>query len=151
MTKESISAQSRAFRYLARRDHSRAKLAEKLALHHPMEEVETVIRDLVDRGYLNDASIAERLAWDCLERRHYGRMQTAQILYRQGFESDTVEKILSQWGSEQELAALRGWLKKKRSPCPAKGQEREKWIMALQRRGFSYGLIQRAIQEEEES
>lgn len=151
MTKENLSAKSRAFRYLARRDHSRARLAEKLTAHHPTEEVEAVMQDLIDRGYLNDEVLAERLAGDCLERRHYGRMQTTQVLLRQGFDSETVEKIMGQWGRDQEIAALRGWLEKKRSPCPEKGPDREKWIMALQRRGFSYGVIQQAIQEKEES
>ena len=59
---ESLSARGRALRLLARREYTRRELAAKLAPHVPApEELEALLDDFTERGWLSEARVVEQV------------------------------------------------------------------------------------------
>ena len=138
------SLRERALRLLARREHSRAELARKLATHaESPESLDAVLDDLVARRLLSDERYAEmRLN---VRAARFGNARLAQELKTQGVDGALVEAALS--GCEEELArARRVWQRKfgdREMPDDAAG--RAKQMRFLMSRGFSGETIRRVL------
>lgn len=144
----------RAYRLLARRQHSVFELREKLrAKGHDEGEVEDVVEKLSGLGYLDDESYCRRWAAARVEKARLGPMRLRMDLVRKGFEEDliddTVEGIFS--ADEKELeVAFEAAVKKARSFKPGTdiGEMRRRLFEALARRGFSADIARRMALDE---
>ncbi len=133
---ESIKA--KAFALLARKAYFSKQLRLKLAEKgYPKEEIEALIAEFIRRGWLNDQELANRYVEQQRQKGYGARRIALQLREKAG----QVEVALEE--SEEVLAAL---IQKK---YLGKLQEnRNKVIQALLRRGFSYDLICKALNED---
>jgi len=134
---------SRAVRLLARREHTRAELARKLAPHGTKEEIETVLNELAQSGLQSDARFAESYL-----RSQAGRLGGARL--RQSLRQKGVCAELVQTQVEDlpdELARARAVWQKKFATVPADMKEWAKQARFLQGRGFSSEIIRKLLKE----
>jgi len=131
----------RAFRLLARREHSRAELARKLAPHAgSSQELETLLDSLVEKRQLSDERYAsERARWLA---RKYGPARIRSDLRAKGVAEELVALACSD-DDELEQASLA--LRKKYRTKATTREERARRARFLQGRGFSYEAIRRAL------
>lgn len=135
----------RALRYLARREHSRAELARKLAPHaESPQAIETVLDDLANRKQLSDERYAEvRSHW--LSRK-YGAAKIRQDLKAHGVAEAVVERV----SAEGDLEKAKAILARKYRAVATTRDEKAKRARFLQSRGFSYEIIRKVLSTEDE-
>ena len=135
----------RALRYLARREHSRAELARKLAPHaESPQAIETVLDDLANRKQLSDERYAEvRSHW--LSRK-YGAARIRQDLKAHGVAEAVIERV----SAEGDLEKAKAILARKYRAVATTRDEKAKRARFLQSRGFSYEIIRKVLSTEDE-
>ncbi|MDR2787248.1 MAG: recombination regulator RecX [Candidatus Accumulibacter sp.] len=138
------SLRERALRLLARREYARAELARKLASHtESIEEIDTVLDELVSRRLLSDARYAEMRMRARGAR--FGNARLAQELRAAGVSDELVDRTLA--GAKDELArASETWRRKYGGagvPPDAAGWARQANFLA--RRGFSGETIRHVL------
>ena len=135
-----------AVRLLARRDHSTAELAQKLAARgFSPAAAAAVIARLQELGYLDDRRFAERWALAAAESgRGYGPRLRLELT-RRGIAPEIVAEVMARVALEHDEESALASLMTRRFPDfdPAQASDRElrRTIAYLQRRGFSYGSI----------
>jgi regulatory protein len=127
---------ARALRLLARREHSRAELARKLAPHaESAEALAAVLDELLSRKQLSDERFAAERSR--MLSRKYGAAKIRDDLRARGIAAEIVEAISTQGELERARAIL---ARKYRAPA-ATPEERAKRARFLQGRGFSTEVI----------
>jgi regulatory protein len=136
---------ARALRYLARREHSRAELARKLAPHaESPAAVEALLDELSARKQLSDSRYAEERA-RALGRK-YGAAKIRHDLRAKGI----AEEVIDGLSFEGELERARQALQRRfRTPAGTR-EERAKRGRFLQGRGFSMEVIGRLVRAADE-
>jgi regulatory protein len=131
---------ARALRLLARREHSRAELARKLAprAENP-EALELLLTDLEKRKQLSDERYASERARSM--SRKYGAARIRQDLKAKGVDRETIDRISSDGDLERARAILE---RKYRLPATTR-EERAKRMRFLQSRGFAPEIIFRLL------
>jgi regulatory protein len=80
---------------LARRPHSRSEVARHLLKKgHPAGEVDAVLDELEERGFLDDAAFAESFVRDRIRHRPKGTRALVQELRRKGVGSETASRAV---------------------------------------------------------
>ena len=132
---------ARALRLLARREHSRAELARKLAPHaESAEAIEAVLNLLLSKKQQSDERFAEERAR--VLSRKYGAAKIRHDLKARGV-SDEISARVSSGPDECERA--KAILQRKyREPATTR-EERAKRARFLQGRGFSYDVIRNVL------
>ena len=121
---------------LARREHSRAELARKLA---PRAESPDALESLLDsleqkKQLSNERFAAERAR---VLSRKFGAARIRQDLKSKGVDRETIDRI----SSEGELERASAILSRKYRAPPLTREERAKRMRFLQSRGFSSEII----------
>jgi len=131
---------TRALRYLARREHSRAELERKLA---PRAESPAALAQLLDaleaKKQLSNERYAEARAHQLA--RKYGAARIRQDLKAKGIDADTVGKVSAEGDAARAAAIL---ARKYRSPATTP-TERARRMRFLQSRGFAHDTIRRVV------
>ncbi len=135
----------RAIRLLARREHTRAELARKLALLGTEEDIEAVLADLAQSGLLSDARAASAYVRSNAAR--FGAARLRQTLRRKGVDDELIESQLAQAETPDELERARAVWAKKFSAAPQEPKEWARQARFLQGRGFSADIIRRLLKE----
>jgi len=136
----------RAVKLLARREHTRAELARKLAAHGTQEEIDTVLNELAGAGLQSDARFAESYL-----RSQAGRLGAArlrQTLRQKGVAAELIADQVEELPDEFERA--RAVWQKKFSAAPADRNDWARQARFLQGRGFSVEIIRKLLKECEE-
>lgn len=142
-------ALERAFRLLARRDHTHQELALKLR-HKGFDRVAVAgaLARCRELGYLDDAKTAMLIAGQ-LTGRGYGPLRVRQTLMQKGVDDALIEKALTRCGDDAaQVQNARGQLAKKASRL---GREPDPWkrrqiaYRFLTGRGFPSAIVNRAI------
>src|SRR6187402_801051 len=98
-TKTEPSLRSRAMRFLARREHTREELRRKLtARAQEGEDVDGLLDDLTQRGWLSDARFAEQAAR--AKARRFGPIKLAHYLKSRGVGEEAIAAGLRGAGAE---------------------------------------------------
>ena len=140
---------SRAIKLLARREHSRAELARKLAPLGTREEIDTLLAELERTKLLSDVRVADAYLRGHSDR--FGIARLRQALRARGIETGLAEQQLAAGGFPDELARARAlWTRKFGTP-PADRREWARQARFLQARGFSTDVIRHLLREPEES
>ena len=140
-----IELKIRALRYLARREHSRAELARKLAPHaESPQALEAVLDDLALRKQLSDDRYAETRTH--LLSRKYGAAKIRHDLKAHGVADDVAERVSSDGDLERAKAIM---ARKYREPATTR-EEKAKRARFLQSRGFSYEIIRKLLSTSDE-
>ncbi|HXZ51542.1 MAG TPA: recombination regulator RecX [Burkholderiales bacterium] len=134
---------TRALRLLARREHSRAQLACKLAPHaESREALEGLLDELERKKQLSDERYAEARAHQLA--RKYGAARIEQDLRAQGVAEDTAENLAA-GARAGELERARAILARKYGTPADTPAERARRARFLQSRGFSHDVIRRLV------
>ncbi|MEE8348707.1 MAG: regulatory protein RecX [Acidobacteriota bacterium] len=91
----------RALGFLARRNHSRRELHQKLVRSHQSDLVEEILDQLEERGFLNDATFALERALLGRKRRLWGDHRVSQDLKRLGIDAKMIDEVLEQINQEK--------------------------------------------------
>jgi len=137
---------SRAIKLLARREHTRAELAKKLAPLATREEIETVLVDLESCGLLSDARTAAAYL-----RSHAGRFGAArlrQALRTKGVAAELIAAEVAELPDEA-VRAREVW-EKKFGSLPTDAREWARQGRFLQSRGFATDVIRRVLKDKGE-
>lgn len=131
----------RAVGLLARREHTRAELARKLAPHGTPEEIDTVLTELALTGLQSDARFAESYV-----RGHAARLGAArlrQTLRTKGVAAELIDAQVADLPDESERVRA-VWARKFSAP-PADMREWARQARFLQGRGFSVEAIRKLL------
>jgi len=134
---------ARAVRLLARREHTRAELARKLAPHGTPEEIEMVLNQLARAGLQSDARFAEGYLRSQAGRLGIARLR--QTLRTKGVDAALIEAQVADL--PDELARARAVWEKKFATPPADAREWAKQARFLQGRGFSTEIVRKVLKE----
>ena len=136
----------RALRYLARREHSRAELARKLAPRAASAEaLDALLEELASKKQLSDARYAEERARSLA--RKYGPAKIRQDLRSRGIADELIDALPLDGELELARQAL-----SRRFRLPARTREEQaKRGRFLQGRGFSLEVIHRLLRGIDES
>ncbi len=136
-----------ALKILARREHTRHELQEKLLTRPESQEwLESVLDELSSAGWLSDERAAEALV-----RQHQGRHGILRIrheMQRRGVPEHVSDALLVAV-RETEVEAARVVWNKKFSVLPADAKERARQARYLQNRGFSVETIHKVLRSGE--
>lgn len=128
--------------YLARREHSRAELARKLAPHAEADEIEALLDQLERDQLLSNTRYVEMLAHARAGK--HGSLRLKADLREKGVpEGDMLEALDT--AREQDLDAARMVWQKKFGVVPANAAERARQYRFLASRGFPIDVIRRVI------
>jgi len=130
----------RALRYLARREHSRAELARKLAPHAESPALlESVLDELAAKRQLSDERYADvRTSW---LGRKYGAAKIRHDLKAHGVAEAVVERV----SADGDLEKARAILARKYRDAATTREEKARRARFLQGRGFSYEIIRKVL------
>jgi len=134
---------ARALRLLARREHTRAELARKLApLAASPETLEALLVQLEARKHLSDERFAEartqRLA------RKFGALRVRRELVAKGVARETAARFAADV-EKSDFERARSMLERKYRAPAAAPKEHARRARFLQSRGFSLDVIQRVL------
>jgi len=131
---------ARALRLLARREHTRAELAKKLAPHAASDQaVEALLDGLVAQRLLSEARYAEERAR--VLARKFGAARIRHDLRLRGVAPEVADRLAAGGELERAIAIVR-----RRYPAPADSwSERARRARFLERRGFSHATIRAAL------
>jgi regulatory protein len=126
-------------RYLARREHSRSELQQKLQPHvQEGENLDAVLDELEKRNWLSDARATAQ--WVDAKRGRFGSQRIAHELRQKGIPENLITDALPQL-KETELGAAREVWLRKFGVQPLDAKEKAKQIRFMQSRGFSMDII----------
>lgn len=130
---------ARALRALARREHSRAELARKLAPFAESHEfLEVLLRELESRKLLSNHRFAEGRAR--VLSRKYGAAKIRHDLKSKGIPDEMARQASSVFDDLERARAILA--RKYRTPATTR-EERAKRARFLQGRGFSFDIIKK--------
>ena len=143
VAKTEPSLRTRAMRFLARREHSRAELARKLAaIAGEGDDVEALLDELAGKGWLSDSRYAE-LAVRAKARR-FGPLKVAHELRAKGVGDEVIALAFEKAGADGAANLERVW-RTRFSAAPADQRERGRQVRFLQGRGFALDEILRFL------
>ena len=145
-------AREKALYLLEHRSHSKKELTEKIARTAASREAAQAAADRMEElGLLNDETYARDLARELFQRRRFGKARVRQELRRKGIDSALIDELLEDYGDEElALQNIQAVLEKKYAGWQEEEKLRRRAFSALQRLGYSYDLIRRAMRTEEE-
>lgn len=106
-------------------------------------EIESAIRDLKERGLIDDMRLALNFAGYALETKGLGAMGTRNFLLSRGIPVDMAEEVCR--GINEEENALR-LIEKKVKGYSDEGMKRRVYSL-LQRRGYSFETIRKVFKK----
>lgn len=134
---------ARALRLLARREHTRHELAQKLAAYvEDAAELERVLDDFTVRGWLSEARAAEQLVR--AKRGRFGAARIRQALTGKGVPQHLIAASLETLKATELETARAVWARKFRT-APGTPAERARHVRFLQARGFSVEIALRVV------
>jgi len=143
-------AKEKALYLLEHRSHSKKELTDKIARTASSREAAQAAADRMEElGLLNDADYARRYARELFTRKRFGAMRVRQELRLKGISPELIDEILSEYDDENAaLENMRVLLQKKYPDWAGDEKERRRAFAALQRLGYSYSDIRRAMEKD---
>jgi regulatory protein len=132
---------SRAIKLLARREHTRAELARKLAPIGTPEDIDAVLTELERSGLLSDARAASAYVRSHAAR--FGAARLRQTLRSKGVAGEVIAAEVSEL--PDELGRARDIWAKKFGSTPTDARDWARQARFLQSRGFSSDVIRRLL------
>jgi len=140
------SLKSRALRYLAAREHSRAELERKLAAHLPdgadQQALARLLDELTAKGFISEARVAESVL-----NRRAARLGGARVLHElraKGLSGETVAAAAAQLRASELERARAVWRTRFGAP-PQDAAERARQMRFLAARGFAAEIVRQAL------
>ncbi len=145
--KECKGAIKSALNILAYAPNPEKKLREKLKTKgFSQNAADCAVAYVKEKGYLNEAAQAERMAELLAKKKFYGKARIYAELYKKGYSREAVGSVDL---SEYDFAALCAEyiLKTEDADAVTEKNRRDKLAVALRRRGYSGGEILTAMRK----
>ena len=140
---EAGDLRGRALALLARREHTRAELARKLAAGgFAADDVRPLLDEFETRNWLSDRRFAE--SWIADHRDQSGAIKLAFELRQHGVPEALIDDVLAEQRDSEAARARCVWQKKFGTP-PASPADKAKQMRFLQGRGFAPDVIRRVV------
>ena len=140
--------ETRALRYLARREYSRRELENKLsAFEQSHQTLSNLLDQLEQDGYLSTERFAEQTTR--VRRPRFGSQRIVHELKEKGVDAHLIADILPDL-KETDLETARQVWRKKFGALPSDLKERGKQIRFLVNRGFSSDVIHQVLSQADE-
>ena len=147
------AARTVALRFMGYAARSRAEVERRLErAEFAPDVVAAVLAELEERGWLDDAQLAQAWVADRADRKKYGRQRLAAELKRKGVEKETLQEAVGAIEDAEELeralaAARLKWRPEILETGDRSALQTEKRRLAafLQRRGFSWEIITQVL------
>lgn len=140
--------ETRALRYLARREHTRHELERKLSDHAHSPQSQQLVADLLDRleqdGYLSTQRFAEHTVRT--RRTRFGSQRIIRELKEKGVDEQVIAEVLPDLKVTDFETARQIWQKKFGAP-PADSKERAKHMRFMMGRGFSMDTVNAVLSQ----
>jgi regulatory protein len=136
---------SLAIKLLARREHTRAELANKLAAHGTQEEINAVIAELQTCHLQSDARFAE--SYLRAQSPRLGTLRLRHNMLAKGLDRELVDAHLAIADMPDELTRARSLWNKKFATVPTDVKEWTRQARFLQARGFASETIRRLLKD----
>ncbi|NTV95409.1 MAG: recombination regulator RecX [Thiobacillus sp.] len=137
-----MTLRERALGLLARREHSRAELARKLAPHGEADEIAALLDGLERENLLSNERYAESLA--SVRAGRHGSLRLKADLRDKGVPEAVIAETVREARANDLEAAHAVWAKKFGSP-PADAAERARQTRFLAGRGFPLDVVRRVL------
>ncbi|HEB57459.1 MAG TPA: regulatory protein RecX [Gammaproteobacteria bacterium] len=142
------SVRESAMNYLARREHSRRELEQKLAARDfDKNEISDALDRLVADGLLSDARFAESFV-NARIQRGKGPVKIQIELKQRGVDDALISQYLNTQEANWYEQARRVRCKRFGEVLPSEYQQRMRQARFLQQRGFTHEQISRALNSE---
>jgi regulatory protein len=139
-------ARDLAWRALNRRERTVTEMARLLADKRVEPyAIETVVAELREQGYLDDASYARRFAEDRRRLDAWGTDRIERKLLSLGVARELIGAALADQGHEEELAAARELLARRFPDPPQTPRDRDRALGVLVRKGYDLELAYDAL------
>lgn len=145
---EEKRAKDKAFNLLSYRDHSKKELEDKLKRDYSEESAKAVAEKMEDLGLVNDEAFAKRYAKELLYSKYYSARKAEYELTRKGIDRETASYIIEN-ESPDAGEQIRILLDKKYKNVHSDEKVKRRAIAFLQRYGYSWDDIKRAISQYE--
>ena len=139
------SARERALDLLSAAEQTSGTLRQKLLRWYGEEAVEAAVLRMEELGLINDLDYGRRYAADAVNLRGWPRRRIAMELQKKGVPAEVIEEALADITEETEIETACRLLEGPYRGKLRDRKERNKVKAALQRRGFSYEVIQQAV------
>jgi regulatory protein len=138
------SAKVMAVRMLARREYSRAELAQRLA-HKGIarDAVERALDELKAAGYLSDARYANAMVAQRSGR--YGKRAIAHALREKGIEAADAQAAMAPLTGVDEVADATALWQQRFGTAPANQREKARQVRFLLSRGYGLSVALRVL------
>jgi regulatory protein len=139
------SLKARAVAFLARREHSRAELRDKLvATGASGAEVEAALDELAAKGLLSDS----RFAYAVVRQKAgaYSRRAISETLKSKGVTGEAATEAIAAQGVDDAAALVALWRRRFGGP-PANDREKARQVRFLQSRGFALAAIFKLLRD----
>jgi len=143
VTNNASNLETRALRYLAKREYSRRELENKLSVHiQSPHTLSNLLDQLEQQGYLSTKRFAEQT---CRARRpRFGSLYIVRELKEKGVDEENIDALLPELKATDLETAQQIWHKKFGTP-PCTLKERSKQTRFLLGRGFSSDIIRQVL------
>jgi len=144
--KAPVSVRATAIRMLARREHGRTELAQRLKMRGaPAAEVESVLDELQQLGLLSDSRYAHSLVTQMTGR--YAKRAIVHTMRKRRVATDAVADVDAELGAIDDESDARAILARRYPDPPADDRELARQVRFLQARGYALSLILRIVRE----
>lgn len=142
-------AQEKALYLLEHRNHSKKELRDKLVRAQIDKDAARAAAERMEElGLVDDDRFARDYARELFERKRYGAARVRQELRLKGIDSGLIDELVAEYGGEDAaLENIRSVLEKKYAHWQEDEKVKRRAFAALQRLGFSYELIRRALEQ----
>lgn len=128
-----------AVRWLARRDYSRAELAQRLKRRGIEEpDIERVLDELASAGYLSDARYAQAVV--AQRKGRFGKRAIVHALSERGIKAPEAASALAELADTDELADARVLWQRRFGEPPRDQRDKARHVRFLQARGYSLSV-----------
>lgn len=135
-----------AWRALNRRDRTVAEMARLLAAKRVgSAEIDVVVGELQEQGYLDDARYAQRFAEDRRRLDAWGAERIERKLRTLGVDPQHVAAAVAEQDGEGELEAALALLRRRFPEPPATPRDAERALGVLVRKGYGLELAYDAL------
>ncbi len=135
---ERLSCIKKAFDYLSYGDLSEKQLRDKLTRKFSKELSADVAQLFVERGYVDDAKLAERYAETFYEFKNMGLQRIRNELFRRGISRENIENAISKYEYEDQTERIEEFIRKKYDISKMRDiKYRQKVYAGAVRAGFS--------------
>jgi len=135
----SLPTIEKAVRLLARRPLSIGELDRALRReHYPAKEVEAVVRECIDRSYLDDLELAQRIVEKADQRKKLSRNAVKRELSLRLIPAEVIDAVLMSSSDEDELETMREVAEKRARQLSSldRATAERRLVSYLARRGF---------------